>query len=56
LGGTTAVDAESVRAAVLRVLSEPRFRLWARRVAEEMAALPPADDAVELITGTARVS
>jgi UDP:flavonoid glycosyltransferase YjiC (YdhE family) len=56
MGGTATVDAESVRAAVLRVLSEPRFRLRARRVAEEMAALPPADDAVELITGTARVS
>ena len=37
--------AESIRAAVTRVLAEPSFREAAQKVALEMAALPPTDEA-----------
>ena len=41
-------------AAVERVLAEPRFRRTARRIAADIAALPPVDDAVALIERAVR--
>lgn len=39
------VDAEAVRAATMRVLSEPAFGQAAKAVADEISALPPAAEA-----------
>ncbi|MDQ4010093.1 MAG: glycosyltransferase [Actinomycetota bacterium] len=55
-GTTTPVDPAEIRAAVTRVLSEPSFRLAANRIAEEIRALPPADDAVGLLEKIAQPS
>jgi UDP:flavonoid glycosyltransferase YjiC (YdhE family) len=41
--------ADEVRAAVTAVLAEPRYRRGATALATEIAALPPADDAVDLL-------
>ena len=40
---------EEVRAALRRALQDRSYRDAARRLAEEIAALPPADDAVEML-------
>lgn len=46
-GGETApATAEEVRAAVTDVLTEPSYRKAARAMADEIAALPPVDDAI----------
>jgi UDP:flavonoid glycosyltransferase YjiC (YdhE family) len=37
--------AETVRSALVRVLEEPSFRIAAQRIAQEIASLPPADEA-----------
>ncbi|WP_433799783.1 glycosyltransferase [Actinomycetospora sp. CA-084318] len=52
-GPTAAVDPTELRQAVERVLSEPVFAAAARRLADEIAALPPVDEAVDVITAQA---
>jgi UDP:flavonoid glycosyltransferase YjiC (YdhE family) len=37
--------AEELRGAAMRVLEEPSFRLGAQRIAAEIAALPPMEEA-----------
>lgn len=54
LGAGLTADPDSVRDAVLRVLYEESFRTGAQRIAAEIAALPPADEAVELLRGLSR--
>ena len=49
-----APDAASLRAAVERVLADTEIGRGARRIAEEIAALPPADAAVAEVTAMAR--
>ncbi|HXU82927.1 MAG TPA: glycosyltransferase [Polyangia bacterium] len=44
-------DSGALRTALQRVLGEPGFRGAARRLAEEIAALPPVDAAVDLFAG-----
>ncbi|MET1075774.1 MAG: glycosyltransferase [Umezawaea sp.] len=43
------VDPDALRAAVLRVLDEPSFRAAAQRAAREIAALPTAGNALDLV-------
>lgn len=43
------LDAESVRAAIDRVLSDPSFADAARRVAGEIETMPPAEEVVERV-------
>ena len=47
-------SAEKIRDAVLAVLQQPRYRGGARKIAAEMAELPPFIDAVGLIERLAR--
>jgi UDP:flavonoid glycosyltransferase YjiC (YdhE family) len=49
----TAPDASALGVAVQRVLAEPEFRAGARRMAEEIAGLPPIDGVVDLLVGLA---
>ncbi len=49
-----AESADEVRAAIARVLGEPSFRVAARAVADEMAALPPVDEAPRALERLAR--
>ncbi|MCD2189037.1 glycosyltransferase [Actinomycetospora soli] len=53
-GPTAAVEPSDLREAVERVLSEPAFAVAARRLADEIATLPPVDGAVEVIASAAR--
>jgi len=46
-------DAGALRAAIQRLLAEPAFRRAARRVADEIAALPPLDAAVPALVAIA---
>lgn len=48
---STPPDPGAVRDALTRVLTDATLRAGARRLAEEIAALPPADEAVALLTG-----
>jgi UDP-N-acetylglucosamine:LPS N-acetylglucosamine transferase len=50
------VTKQAVRDALSRVLAEPSFRSGARRLADEIAALPSVDDAALLLEQTARSS
>jgi UDP:flavonoid glycosyltransferase YjiC (YdhE family) len=43
-----------LRTMVTRVLEEPNFKLGAQRIADEIRALPPVDDAVSLLQDLAR--
>lgn len=52
-GPTSAVDPADLRRAILDVLSDPGPAAAARRLAHEIAALPPVDEAVAVITATA---
>lgn len=47
-------DAGALRAAIERVLAAADHRRVARRIADEIATLPTADDAVEVLVGIAR--
>jgi UDP:flavonoid glycosyltransferase YjiC (YdhE family) len=49
----TAPDAGALRGAIQRVLAEPAFHAGARRMAEEIAALPTVDRVVDLLVGLA---
>jgi len=44
-------DADALRAAVQTALDRPELRLQARRVAEEIAAMPTIDDVVDAMVG-----
>jgi MGT family glycosyltransferase len=44
------VDPAALRAAIERVLAEPAYAAAARAIADEMAALPPAVEAVAALT------
>lgn len=52
-GERAPATADEIRAAVKKVLADPSFRAGAAALAAEIAALPPVDDAVGLITGAA---
>jgi UDP:flavonoid glycosyltransferase YjiC (YdhE family) len=49
--GTSAVDPADLRRAITEVLADPARTTAARRVADEIATLPPVADAVPVITG-----
>jgi len=49
--GPGEVGAQAIRAALLRILEEPSFADAARRLGDEIAAMPPADDALAALTG-----
>jgi UDP:flavonoid glycosyltransferase YjiC (YdhE family) len=51
---TSAVDPADLRRAITHVLSDPATAAAAHRLAGEIDALPPVDEAVAVITGTAR--
>ncbi|HEY2222859.1 glycosyltransferase [Actinomycetospora sp.] len=51
---TSAVDPVDLRRAITDVLSDPATTAAARRLAGEIEALPPADEAVAVITAAAR--
>jgi MGT family glycosyltransferase len=44
-------DADALRAAVQTALDAPELRLQARRLAEEIAAMPTIDDVVDVLVG-----
>jgi len=44
-------DAAALRAAVQTTLDAPELRLQARRLAEEMGAMPTIDDVVDALVG-----
>ena len=44
-------DADALRAAVQTALDGPGLRLQARRLAEEIAAMPPIDEVVDAVVG-----
>ena len=44
------IGAEAVRAGLVRVLGEPEFAAAARRLRDEIAAMPPADEALAALT------
>ena len=44
-------DAAALRAAIQAALDAPGLRLQARRLAEEIAAMPTIDDVVDAIVG-----
>jgi UDP:flavonoid glycosyltransferase YjiC (YdhE family) len=50
--GTSEVDPADLRQAIVDVLAAPAPAAAARRVADEIADLPPATDAVSVITGS----
>jgi UDP:flavonoid glycosyltransferase YjiC (YdhE family) len=51
----SAPDASALRAAIVRVLDDAELRRGARRIADEMAALPNIESAVDVLVGmTAR--
>lgn len=50
----SAIEPSDLRQAVDRVLSDPTFARAARRLADEIAALPPIDGAVDVIIAAAR--
>ena len=49
--GPEEIRAEAIRAALARVLDEPSFGRAARRLRDEIAAMPPADEALAALTG-----
>ncbi len=51
---TSAIDPADLRRAIVDVLSDPERAAAARRLADEIEALPPADEAVAVITAAAR--
>jgi UDP:flavonoid glycosyltransferase YjiC (YdhE family) len=51
---TSAVDPADLRQAIGDVLSDRAATAAARRLADEIAALPPADEAVAVISATTR--
>jgi MGT family glycosyltransferase len=52
-GPTSAVDPGELRRAITDVLADPGFAATARGLAAETRALPPVDEAVEVIVGAA---
>ena len=44
-------DADALRAAVQTALDGPELRLQARRLAQEIAAMPTIDDVVDAMVG-----
>lgn len=49
----TRPDASALRAAIERLRGAPEFRVQARRLSDEMAAMPTIDGAVEVLLGMA---
>ncbi len=47
----TKPDASTLRAAIQRMLHTPELRVQARRIADDIAALPTIDDAVDVLLG-----
>jgi UDP:flavonoid glycosyltransferase YjiC (YdhE family) len=47
----TKPDASALRAVIQRVLDAPELRVQARRLADEIAAMPTIDDAVDVLLG-----